>query len=552
MTTTADYLVIGSGLAGLTFALELPEDLEVVILAKRARSETATALAQGGVAAVLSDEDSFEQHFQDTISAGAGLCREPVVRSIVEKGPEAIASLRQAGALFTSGEGSALDLGLEGGHRQRRIVHAADGTGLEVERALLARCDERATLRFAENHMAVDLITCDSQGLPGQRVLGAYVLDEESGEVLTVLARRAVVLAAGGSGKAYLFTSNPDTATGDGVAMAFRARAPLANMEFVQFHPTCLFHPQAKAVLISEALRGEGGVLRRLSGEAFMEAYHPQRELAPRDIVARAIDAELKRSGDDCVNLDMTHLDPAFLVERFPNIHEACMRYGIDMRTQPIPVVPAAHYQCGGILVDTAGRTALPNLFALGECACTGLHGANRLASNSLLEAVVVARCAAEIAAELAPAEACEVKPWDPGKAVKPDEHVVVAQNWDELRRFMWNYVGIVRSDRRLKRALRRLDLLDEEIREYYWSVQVDRDLLELRNIATVARLVVASALMRRESRGLHFNIDCLERDDAGFGQHDTAVQRGRDYEVVYRPYLASHQHPISWDGWEG
>jgi len=550
---TTDFLVIGSGLAGLTFAASVPGDMSVLVLTKRQRDETATALAQGGVAAAIGQSDSFEEHFRDTVVAGAGLCREAVVRSIVESGPGAIQVLRDAGVHFTpatsAGE-SDLALGLEGGHHRRRIVHAADATGAEVERAMLAWCARRSNVQVLEHHMAVDLICGRGLGQGNDRVLGAYVLDEGNGQVKTIGARRAVVLATGGSGKAYLYTSNPDTATGDGVALAFRARAPIANMEFVQFHPTCLFHPQAKAQLISEALRGEGGELKRLDGTAFMKSYDAQGSLAPRDIVARAIDAELKRSGDDCVVLDMTHLAPDFLEQRFPNIYAACLRYGIDIRTQPIPVVPAAHFQCGGVLVDVDGRSALPGLFGLGECACTGLHGANRLASNSLLEAAVVAQRAAVAAARLPVVDLGQIRPWDPGQAVATDERVVVAQNWDELRRFMWNYVGIVRTDRRLLRAQRRLDLLDEEIREYYWRVQVDRDLLELRNIAIVARLVVASALHRRESRGLHYNVDCLERDDAGFGSVDTVLVRGASFDVVYQPFLGRHDRPVAWSGW--
>ncbi len=550
MQRVTDYLVIGSGLAGLTFATHLPPDAQILVLAKRSRDLNATAMAQGGVAAVLGDGDSFEEHVHDTQVAGAGLCREAVVREIVERGPQAIQMLRDAGADFTAGKGADLALGLEGGHGKRRIVHAADATGREVERAMLARCDAHPGVQILEDHMVIDLITRRQVQLQDDRALGAYVLDENSGEVVTVIARRAVVLATGGSGKAYLYTSNPDTATGDGVAMAFRARVPLSNMEFVQFHPTCLFNPQAKSLLISEALRGEGGVLRRQDGRSFMEQYHPQASLAPRDIVARAIDAELKRSGDEYVELDMTALDPDFLIERFPSIHAAISELGVDMRIRPIPVVPAAHYQCGGVLVDSRGRSALPGLFALGECACTGLHGANRLASNSLLEAVVVSQRAAELAAQLEPVDTREIRPWDPGKAVPPDEHVVVAQNWDELRRFMWNYVGIVRTDRRLRRALRRLDLLDEEIREYYWKVQVDRDLLELRNIATVARLVVASALYRRESRGLHYNLDCPLLDNPGYGGCDTTVTRASDHSVVYQPFLGRHDRPVNWPGW--
>ncbi|MBN2359873.1 MAG: L-aspartate oxidase [Deltaproteobacteria bacterium] len=552
---TVDFLVIGSGLAGLTFAASAPDKLSVLVLTKRQRDETATALAQGGVAAAIGQSDSFDEHFRDTVDAGAGLCREEVVRSYVQSGPAAIQVLRDAGVNFTtaeSGTESELALGLEGGHHRRRIVHAADATGAEVERAMLAWCARRPNVQVLEHHIAVDVITARGQGQDraDDRALGAYVLDEQTGEVKTFGSRRAVVLATGGSGKAYLYTSNPDTATGDGVALAFRARVPIANMEFVQFHPTCLFHPQAKAVLISEALRGEGGELKRLDGTPFMGSYHAQGSLAPRDIVARAIDAELKRSGDDCVVLDMTHLAPDFLEQHFPNIHATCLRYGIDMRRRPIPVVPAAHYQCGGVLVDVDGRSALPGLFALGECACTGLHGANRLASNSLLEAAVAAQRAATVAADLPGVDLGRIRPWDPGQAVEQDERVVVAQNWDELRRFMWNYVGIVRTDRRLYRAQRRIDLLDEEIREYYWRVQVDRDLLELRNIANVARLVVASALCRRESRGLHFNVDCPERDDVGFGAVDTVLVRGAGSEVVYQPFLGRHDRPVSWPGW--
>ncbi|MFH1811655.1 MAG: L-aspartate oxidase [Pseudomonadota bacterium] len=551
MLHETDFLVIGTGLAGLTFASELPAEAQVLVLSKRARGETATAMAQGGVAAVLSESDSFEEHVQDTLTAGAGLCREDIVRLIVEDGPSAIAMLREAGAGFDAGQANGLALGLEGGHGKRRIVHAADSTGREVERAMLARCEVRPNLRILEDHMAVDLITHRADQVHEDRVRGAYILDEHSGEVLTVQARRGVVLATGGSGKAYVYTSNPDTATGDGVAMAFRARVPIANMEFVQFHPTCFYHPQAKSLLVSEALRGEGGVLKRQDGTTFMDQVHPRASLAPRDVVARAIDAELKRSGEDFVVLDMTALDPGFLVERFPNIHAALMDFGVDMRRQPIPVVPAAHYQCGGVMVDACGRTALPGLFALGECAATGLHGANRLASNSLLEAISISRQAARVAADLPAVDSGVLRPWDPGQAVVPDEHVVVAQNWDELRRAMWNYVGIVRTDRRLRRALRRLDLLDEEIREYYWKVRVDRDLLELRNIANVARLVVQSALARRESRGLHYNLDCPGRDDEGYGASDTVLARSADNSVVHLPYLGRQDRPVRWQGWE-
>lgn len=550
MQRVCDFLVVGSGLAGLTFATHLPEQMDILLLAKRSREDGATDLAQGGVAAVIDAADSFEDHVRDTLDAGAGLCREDVVRSIVEDGPKAIAMLRAAGADFNRSRGNTLALGLEGGHGARRIVHAADQTGHEVQRAMLQRCEAHPGIRCIERYMVIDLIRGDGGEAGPDRVQGAYVLDVESGEVHTIFARKAVVLATGGSGKAYLYTSNPDTATGDGVAMAFRAGAPIANMEFMQFHPTCFYHPKAKTLLISEALRGEGGVLKSQDGRAFMDAYDPRASLAPRDIVARAIDSELKRTGAEFALLDMTHLNGDFLLQRFPTIHHSISAFGVDMRSQPIPVVPAAHYQCGGVMVDAEGRSSLAGLFALGECACTGLHGANRLASNSLLEAVVVSMRAAKLAAELPSWEPGHIRAWDPGRAVPADEHVVVTQNWDELRRSMWNYVGIVRTDRRLRRALRRLDLLEEEIREYYWRVQVDRDFLELRNLATVARLTVSSALSRRESRGLHFNSDCLGYDEPGFAQHDTVLRSGDDGHVVFEPYIGRHDRRVDWPAW--
>jgi L-aspartate oxidase len=537
MPLTCDFLVIGSGIAGLSFALEAAEHGEVIIVTKRAREESNTKYAQGGIAAVLDEGDSFEAHVKDTIIAGAGLNHPRAVELTVRDAPARIAMLRAAGAKFDLASAGVhadesrpnltapdLDLHLEGGHSARRIVHAGDMTGKEVERALVDAVSAKKNVRILEEHMAVDLITLAKYGGP-EVCAGAYVLDVERGKVVTVLAR-ATVLATGGAGKVYLYTTNPDVATGDGIAMAFRAGAEVANMEFYQFHPTCLFHPKAKDFLISEALRGEGAILRRLDGSTFMKEFDPRAELAPRDIVARAIDHEMKRSGAEHVLLDITHKEPAFIKEHFPGIYAQCMRYGIDITREPIPVVPAAHYLCGGITTDLDGRTTIPGLWAIGECAHTGLHGANRLASNSLLEGMVFAHRAAKALAELDRSKPWpEVPDWDVGEAVPSDEAVVITQNWDELRRLMWNYVGIVRSDKRLRRASRRIALLQEEIAEYYWKYFVTRDLLELRNIATVAQLIVECASARRESRGLHFTIDHLATDSKM--ARDMVVKRG-------------------------
>ena len=527
MSEQFDFLVLGGGIAGLFFALKAAEHGRVAILTKRARNECATRYAQGGIAAVLAKEDSVEAHVADTLNAGAGLCRESSVRVCVSEGPERLRELCDYGVQFTRRADGLLDLTREGGHTRRRVAHADDLTGGEIERALIQACDERENIEFFPDCTAVELITLEkisrSAGRPN-RCLGAYVL-RPSGDIDTFLAR-VTILATGGAGKVYLYTSNPDTATGDGVAMAYRAGARIANMEFYQFHPTCLFHPHAKSFLISEALRGEGGILRLKSGETFMEHYHPMGALAPRDVVARAIDSELKRSGDDCVWLDMTHLPTGYLIERFPNIHATCKAFGIDMTSQPIPVVPAAHYQCGGVDVDLDGQTSIPNLLAIGECACTGFHGANRLASNSLLEGVVFGHRAAQKAATLmdTPLDAI-APPWDAGEAVPSDESVLVTHNWEELRRLMWNYVGIVRTNKRLRRAQRRIEMLREEIREYYWRFNVTRDVIELRNIADVALLIVDSALRRKESRGLHTTLDYPDRDDSL--RRDTLVTRG-------------------------
>ena len=516
--TRFDFIIIGSGIAGLSFALKAAEHGSVAIVTKGARAESNTAWAQGGIASVTSTEDSFELHVADTLDAGAGLCDEAVVRRIVGDGPARIRELIDFGVQFDERElpdGShELDLAREGGHSKRRILHARDLTGREIERALLAAIERAPSVTVFENHNAVDLLTLGKLGLASaDRCLGAYVLDEATGEVITLRSDR-VILATGGCGRVYLYTTNPGIATGDGVAMAWRAGAKIANMEFIQFHPTCLFHPQARSFLISEAVRGEGARLIDAKGREFMAKYDARKELAPRDIVARAIDAEMKRTGARCVYLDITHQPPDFVRDRFPNIYETCLGFGLDITRQPIPVVPAAHYQCGGVHTDENGTSSLRGLYAIGEVACTGLHGANRLASNSLLEACVLAhRCCAAIVAKPAPspdeAGAEPVIPeWTSGDAVAVDELVVIYHNWDEIRRLMWDYVGIVRTDKRLQRAAARLRNLEREIAEFYWGYKLTTDLLELRNLATVAALIVDCALLRKESRGLHYTLD--------------------------------------------
>jgi L-aspartate oxidase len=522
-----DFLVIGSGIAGLFYSLRVADRGRVGLVTKKRAADSATNWAQGGIAAVLSEEDSFEAHVQDTLRAGAGLCHEDVVRFVIEHGPPMIEALLKLGVEFDrrpagdSAPGMEFDLGREGGHTRRRILHHQDPRGQEIERVLLMR--DRA-----HPNIELDLLTAAKAGLPGpNRALGAYVLDVPEWRVERFQAR-ITVLATGGAGKVYLYTSNPGIASGDGMAMAYRAGATIANMEFFQFHPTCLYDPRAKSFLISEAVRGEGAVLKTQAGDAFMEGFHEMKDLAPRDVVARAIDSELKRSGDEWVVLDITHRDPEFVRGRFPNIYERCLEFGIDMTREPIPVVPAAHYCCGGVRSDLHGESDLSNLFTVGEVACTGLHGANRLASNSLLEGVVFADAAAsESLARFDDLEApdAQVPPWEEGDATESSEAVVITQNWDEIRRFMWNYVGIVRSDKRLARARRRIDLLKEEITEYYWNFKLTPDLVELRNLAEVAALVIQCAQWRRESRGLHYTLDHPEPDDLRF-RTDTRVRR--------------------------
>ena len=528
-----DFLVIGSGIAGLFFALRAAERGSVALVTKKGGADSATNWAQGGIAAVVAQDDSFEAHVQDTLNAGAGLCREDVVRHVVENGPRMIDALRKRGVEFdraadSSTPGSEFDLTREGGHTRRRVLHNRDATGHQIENALLTAVHGHPQIRLFEDHCAVDLITTHRVGLAEpNRALGAYVLDCNSGAVERFVAP-VTLLATGGAGKIYLYTSNPDIASGDGMAMAYRAGATLSNMEFMQFHPTCLFHSQAKSFLISEALRGEGGVLRTQSGHAFMPDYHEMGDLAPRDIVARAIDTELKRSGEDCVFLDITHRDPTYVRNRFPTIFARCVYFGIDMTREPIPVVPAMHYSVGGVRTNLHGETDLPNLFAAGEVTCTGLHGANRLASNSLLEGVVFAEAAAEEALQRFDqlGEIGDIPEWDEGEATESHEAVVITQNWDEIRRFMWNYVGIVRSDRLLERAQHRIELLRSEINDYYWNFKLTPDLVELRNLAEVASLVISAARCRRESRGLHFNLDHPEPNDDEFCR-DTLLQRG-------------------------
>jgi L-aspartate oxidase len=528
-----DFLVLGTGIAGLSFAIKAAGLGTVAMVTKKDKTDSNTNMAQGGIAVVQDQMDRFDYHIKDTLSCGIGLCNEEVVRFVVTEGPERISELVRWGVEFTRSttDPHQFDLGREGGHSMRRVVHARDLTGREIERALHEKAAQQKNIRIYENHIAIDLIMKST--VLGQktehddRCLGAYVLDIAQNEIHTFRAK-FIMLSTGGAGKVYLITTNPDIATADGIAMAYRAGAKIANMEFIQFHPTCLYHPDAKSFLISEAVRGEGAILKLKSGATFMEKYHPMKSLAPRDVVAKAIDTELKISGDDSVLLDITHREKDFLVSRFPNIYEKCLEFGIDMTRDPIPVVPAEHYLCGGVTVNPYGETSIERLFACGEVSCTGLHGANRLASNSLLEAVVFAhRSFLRIAALLPDAQddPVPIPSWDPKGATQSDESVVVSHNWDEIRRCMWNYVGIVRSDKRLERAERRIEMINREIDEYYRNFIVTRDLLELRNIAVAAKLIVTCARMRKESRGLHFNLDYPDKNDRVWLK-DTVVSR--------------------------
>jgi L-aspartate oxidase len=505
-----DVLIIGSGLAGMSAALHLAEHRSVALVTKHELLDGASSWAQGGIAAVLSGSDSVEDHVRDTLVAGAGLCDEKAVRFVVERGRRAVEWLVAQGVPFTRDEDNQDELHLtrEGGHSHRRIAHAADATGSAVQKTLVGRVKSHPRITVLEWHIAVDLITSRKLGMPGaDRVWGAYVLDIQSGKVKTIGAP-FTVLATGGAGKVYLYTTNPDTATGDGVAMGWRAGAAVANMEFIQFHPTCLYHPHAKSFLISEAVRGEGGILKLPNGERFMPRHDERAELAPRDIVARAIDFEIKKHGIDCVYLDITHKGADFIKAHFPTIYARCLEFGIDMTRQAIPVVPAAHYTCGGVVADLAGRTRVAGLYALGETMCSGLHGANRLASNSLLECLVFSESAtADILAAQAPAVPA-LPAWDESRVTDADEEVVISHNWDELRRTMWNYVGIVRTNKRLERARHRIQLLQAEIEEFYSNFRVSNDLIELRNLVLTGELIVRSALARHESRGLHFSRD--------------------------------------------
>ena len=534
MRIEKDFLIIGSGVAGLTFALKVADFGSVAIITKDELEESATKYAQGGIASVMTDDDSCDLHATDTLEAGRGICKEDVVRIICREGPTRVRELINLGAQFTRTAEKDYHLSREGGHSKHRILHANDLTGWEIERTLIEAVKSKKNIEIFPYHMVIDLISrarldtsvslCGSE----DELVGMYVLDANKNQVCTFVGK-SVILASGGAGKVYLYTSNPDTATGDGIAIAYRAGAKIANMEFFQFHPTCLYHPKAKSFLISETLRGEGGILRLKDGETFMEKYHTLGCLAPRDVVARAIDFEMKKSGDDCVYLDATHIEGYRCRERFPNIYQACLNFGFDMTKEPVPVVPAAHYMCGGLVVDVNGQTNIRRFFSSGEVCYSGLHGANRLASNSLLEGLVLSHRAAAKAIECVkdsfPSElARSIPEWDSGSAVDSDESVVVSHNWDEIRRLMWNYVGIVRSNKRLHRAQRRIRLLLDEIKEYYWNFTITKDTLELRNIAITAELIIKGALERKESRGLHFNLDYPDVDDENWAR-DTVFQ---------------------------
>lgn len=532
MSFESDFLVLGSGIAGLFSALRLAEHGTVAVITKKEAAESNTNYAQGGIASVFHPNDSFEQHIHDTIEASAGLCREEAVRRIVELGPDLVQELFSLGVDFTKRPDGHFDLGREGGHQHERIVHVKDHTGRDVEKALVDAVRSHPNIEMFTEHAAIDLITEHHVFMPGPRrdttlnCWGAYVLDSVNDRVKRFTAK-ATILATGGCGQVYLHTTNPDIATGDGVAMCFRAGAPIANMEFMQFHPTTLFHPDAESFLISEAVRGFGGVLVNKDGKAFVENYHEMGSLAPRDVVARAIDSELKKSGEHCVYLDITHKDADAIKDRFPVIYQRCMDFNIDITKEPIPVVPAAHYSCGGVLTDLHGKTAINGLWACGEVACTGVHGANRLASNSLLEALVFADQSAKSAVEFVEANSFRFPPiphWDDAGTFNAEEWVLISHDKQEVRNLMWDYVGIVRSTLRLERALSRIRLVRYEVENFYRRTKVTEGLIELRNLVTVAQLIIQSAQSRKESRGLHFTTDYPKRDDENFLQ-DTILQ---------------------------
>jgi L-aspartate oxidase len=518
MTNQYDVLIIGSGLAGLTLALKLADTKKICLVSKREITDSASSWAQGGIAAVLNSDDSIEAHIEDTLIAGAGLCDKEVTRMVAEKGQEAIEWLINQGVKFTrETDDSGYHLTREGGHSQRRIFHVADATGHAVQKTLTERIREHSNITILENHIAVDLITTKklnkdelSNKATENQCLGAYVLDNSNGKVMTIAAHHTA-LATGGAGKVYLYTTNPDVSTGDGIAMAWRAGCRVANMEFIQFHPTCLYHPHAKSFLISEAVRGEGGLLKLQDGTRFMLEHDVRAELAPRDIVARAIDFEMKKRGLECVYLDISHKSPAFIIEHFPNIHKRCLELGIDITKEAIPVVPAAHYTCGGVMTDHKGKTDINNLYAIGETACTGLHGANRLASNSLLECLVFSQAAASHILDTPTLPHSKLPEWDESRVTDADEEVLITHTWNELRRFMWNYVGIVRTNKRLSRALHRIYMLRDEVHEFYSNFRVSNNLIELRNLLQVSELIVLSAIERHESRGLHYSKDFPE-----------------------------------------
>lgn len=535
MDMECDFLIIGSGIAGLSFALRVAQLGSVVVVTKKNKVDSATNLAQGGIAAVLSESDSRENHIRDTLISGAGLCKEEVVKLVVDEGPERVKELMALGVDFVKDarDSSGLSLGQEGGHSQRRVAHAHDFTGREIERALLEQVKQNPQIQILENHTAVDLLMVNEEsektrgGAP--YCAGAYVLNEKM--TVEVYKAKVTTLCTGGTGKVYLYTTNPDISTGDGMAMAFRAGAVMANMEFMQFHPTCLYHPKAKNFLISEAVRGEGAILVDQKGIPFMEKYDSRKDLATRDAVARAIDKEMKESGADCVFLDITHKDKAFVKERFPTIYARCLEYGIDITKEYVPVVPAAHYMCGGVETDTWGRSSVDGLLALGETACTGLHGGNRLASNSLLEAVVFAERAYEYCADhwqaISQMVAPQIEPWKAGEAQILYEEILINHNWDIIRRVMWNYVGIVRSVKRLKLAKKQVEGIFQEIEQHYRDYLVSSNMIELRNIALVALLIIQSSLVRKESRGLHYVVDYPEHRDVFL--HDTRFRRKKD-----------------------